>query len=32
MHLASSLFRSGNSFQSVAVEFGFALTTEMTLG
>ena len=33
MQRASSLFPSGKSLKSiVAVEFGFALTTEMTLG
>ena len=32
MQRASSLFPSGKSLKSVAVEFVFALTTEMTLG
>ena len=32
MQRASSLFPSGKSSKSVDVEFGFALTTEMTLG
>ena len=32
MQRASSLFPSGKSLKSVAVDFGFALTTEMTLG
>ena len=32
MQKASSMFPSGKSLLSVAVEFGFALTTEMTLG
>ena len=32
MQRASSLFLSGKSLKSVAVEFVFALTTEMTLG
>ena len=31
MQKASSLFPSGKSLKSVAVEFGLALTTEMTL-
>ena len=32
MQRASNLFPRGKSLMSVAVEFGFALTTEMTLG
>ena len=32
MQRASSLFLSGKSLKSAAVEFGFELTTEMTLG
>ena len=32
MQRASSLFPSGKLLKYVAVEFGFALTTEMTLG
>ena len=32
MQRASSVFPSGKSLKSVAVEFGFASTTEMTLG
>ena len=32
MQRTSSLFPSGKSLKSVAVEFGFALATEITLG